>query len=42
MTAARLDWPVPLLVRLHAGEDVKGEIEAACRERHDGPPEWMP
>jgi hypothetical protein len=39
--AARLDWLVPLLVRLHAGEDVKDEIEAAYRELHGGPPEWM-
>jgi hypothetical protein len=41
VTAERLDWLVPLLVRLHAGEDVKDEIEAAYRERHGGPPEWM-
>ncbi|GAA2130418.1 hypothetical protein [Glycomyces algeriensis] len=37
--ATGLHWLVPLLVRLHGGEDVEGEITAAYRERHGGPPE---
>jgi hypothetical protein len=39
--AAELDWLVPLLVRLHAGEDVSGEIKSAYQERHGRPPEMM-
>jgi hypothetical protein len=37
--AAELHWLVPLLVRLHAGEDVKDEIAAAYRALHGVPPE---
>lgn len=32
--AAELHWLVPLLVRLHKGEDVKEEIVSGHRERH--------
>jgi hypothetical protein len=39
--AAELHWLVPLLVRLHGGEDVGGEIKAAYRELHGRPPEMM-
>ena len=40
--AAELHWLVPLLVRLHGGADVAGEIAAAYRERHGRSPETMP
>jgi hypothetical protein len=36
--AAELDWLVPLLVRLHAGEDVAEEINSAYQERHGKQP----
>lgn len=39
--AAELHWLVPLLVRLHKGEDVADEIAAAYRERHGRDPESM-
>ena len=39
--AAELHWLVPFLVRLHAGEDVAGEIESAYLERHGKRPETM-
>ncbi|RRS01852.1 hypothetical protein [Glycomyces terrestris] len=39
--AAGLDWLVPLLVRLHAGEDVAEEIRSAYQERHGKRPETM-
>lgn len=39
--AAELDWLVPLLVRLHAGEDVAEEIKLAYQERHGKRPEMM-
>jgi hypothetical protein len=39
--AAELDWLVPLLVRLHAGEDVAEEIKSAYQERHGKRPEMM-
>lgn len=40
--AAELQWVVPLLVRLHKGEDVKEEIVAAYKERHGSRPDWTP
>lgn len=39
--AAELHWLVPLLVRLHSGEDVRDEIVSAYRERHGASPETM-
>jgi hypothetical protein len=39
--AAELHWLVPLLVRLHTGEDVKDDIVSAYRERQGKPPETM-
>jgi hypothetical protein len=39
--AAGLDWLVPLLVRLHTGEDVADEIKSAYQERHGKRPEMM-
>ncbi|WP_335985666.1 hypothetical protein [Glycomyces sp. MUSA5-2] len=39
--AAGLHWLVPLLVRLHAGEEVAEEIRAAYRALHGKRPETM-
>lgn len=40
--ATALHWLVPLLVRLHAGEDVEDDIVAAYRTLHGRPPERRP
>ncbi|WP_030144373.1 hypothetical protein [Glycomyces sp. NRRL B-16210] len=39
--AAELHWLVPLLVRLHAGEEVKEEIVSAYKALHGKTPEIM-
>ncbi|THV30691.1 hypothetical protein [Glycomyces paridis] len=39
--AAELDWLVPLLVRLRAGEEVAQEVEDAYRARHGKWPKTM-